>query len=58
MSLCGAVLRNLAKEAAAVRDEGATVRVEATKKEYDLAFVLSNSLMEHHLGVKKEGDDA
>lgn len=46
-----------AKEAAAVRDEAAAARVAALKEEYDLAFVLSNSLMEHHLHVKKPGDD-
>lgn len=43
------------KEAAAVEEEGAEVRVAAAREEYDLAFVLFNSLMEYHLG--KPGDD-
>ncbi|XBI58030.1 hypothetical protein VPH35_039323 [Triticum aestivum] len=44
-------------EAAAAEDEAATARVAALKEEYDMAFILSNSLMEYHLHVKKPDDD-
>ena len=46
-----------AKEAAATGDKAVAARVAAVKDEYDLAFVLSNSLMEYHLHVKAPGDD-
>lgn len=45
-----------AKEESAAGDEAAAARVPALKEEYDLAFVFSNSLMEHHFGVGKSGD--
>ena len=47
----------VAKEAATTREDGTAARLEAAKEEYNLAFVLSNSLMEYHLYVKKDGDE-
>lgn len=44
-----------AKEVAAAEDEAAAARVPALREEYDLAFVLFNSVMEHHLGTGKSG---
>ena len=38
-------------------DEAAAAGVAAAKEEYNLPFILSNSLMEYHLHVKKPGDD-
>ncbi|KAE8770378.1 hypothetical protein D1007_57892 [Hordeum vulgare] len=48
-----------AKEVASTGDEAATTHVVALREDYQLAFVLSNSLMEHHLVVRKssDGDD-
>jgi hypothetical protein len=45
-----------AKEAAAAGDEAAAARLPALREEYNLAFVFSDSLMKHHLGVGKSGD--
>lgn len=45
------------KEATAAGQEGADVRLEAAKEEYDYAFLLPSSLMECHLGVKKDDDE-
>lgn len=45
-----------AKEAVTPEDE-VVARVVVLKEDYDLVFVLFNSLVEYHLHIKKPGDD-
>ena len=46
-----------AKKVATAEEEGVVAQAAMTKEEYDMSFILSNSLIEYHLHVKKPGVD-